>query len=194
MVGFEPTVWFPSQVNSLMLSASKRHANLFWYQRWESNPHVLRTFVSKTNAATVTPLWYFAQVEGLEPSPKVLETFMLPLHHTYVVVIPEGLEPPHLLVRSEMFYPIKLRNHFMWTISTEFFCCTSMFCTHVLFATEFVCLGFYNLFSSMDRNLILHPNTGDTIHSKRLSGNPYHILQNQVLLCFCVLTYSISFT
>ena len=26
-------------------------------------------------------------------------------------VIPEGFEPPHLLVRSEMFYPIKLRNH-----------------------------------------------------------------------------------
>ena len=26
-------------------------------------------------------------------------------------MIPEGLEPPHLLVRSEMFYPIKLRNH-----------------------------------------------------------------------------------
>ena len=26
------------------------------------------------------------------------------------VVIPEGFEPPHLLVRSEMFYPIKLRN------------------------------------------------------------------------------------
>ena len=77
----------------------------------ESNPHALKTFVSKTNAATVTPLWYFAQVEGLEPSPKVLETFMLPLHHTYVVVIPEGLEPPPLLVRSEMFYPIKLRNH-----------------------------------------------------------------------------------
>ena len=110
------------------------------------------------------------------------------------VVIPEGFEPPHLLVRSEMFYPIKLRNHFMWTISTEFFCCTSMFCTHVLFATEFFCLGFYNLFSSMDKNLILHPNTGDTIHSKRLCGNPYHILQNQVLLCFCVLTCSISFT
>ena len=57
MVGFEPTVWFPSQVNSLMLSASKRHANLFLYQRWELNPHVSRTFVSKTNAATVTPLW-----------------------------------------------------------------------------------------------------------------------------------------
>ena len=81
------------------------------YQRWESNPHVFKTLVSKTNAATVTPLWYFAQVEGLEPPPKVLETFMLPLHHTYVFVIPEGLEPPHLLVRSEMFYPIKLRNH-----------------------------------------------------------------------------------
>ena len=29
------------------------------------------------------------------------------------VVIPEGFEPPHLLVRSEMFYPIKLRNHFL---------------------------------------------------------------------------------
>ena len=27
MVGFEPTVWFPSQVNSLVLSASERHAN-----------------------------------------------------------------------------------------------------------------------------------------------------------------------
>ena len=81
------------------------------YQRWESNPHALKTLVSKTNAATFTPLWYFAQVEGLEPPPKVLETFMLPLHHTYVFVIPEGLEPPHLLVRSEMFYPIKLRNH-----------------------------------------------------------------------------------
>ena len=92
---------------------SRLPANLFLYQRWESNPHALRTLVSKTNAATVTPLWYFAQVEGLEPPPKVLETFMLPLHHTYVVVIPEGFEPPHLLVRSEMFYPIKLRNHFM---------------------------------------------------------------------------------
>ena len=120
MVGFEPTVWFPSQVNSLMLSASKRHANLFWYQRWESNPHALKTFVSKTNAATVTPLWYFAQVEGLEPPPKVLETFMLPLHHTYVVVIPEGFEPPHLLVRSEMFYPIKLRNHLCGLLPLSF--------------------------------------------------------------------------
>ncbi len=26
-VGFEPTMWFPSQVNSLMLSASERRVN-----------------------------------------------------------------------------------------------------------------------------------------------------------------------
>ena len=84
MVGFEPTVWFPSQVNSLMLSASKRHANLFWYQRWESNPHVSRTLVSKTNAATVTPLWYFAHQEGFEPPTTVLETVMIPFHYWHV--------------------------------------------------------------------------------------------------------------
>ena len=28
MVGFEPTMWFPSQVNSLVLSASERHAKI----------------------------------------------------------------------------------------------------------------------------------------------------------------------
>ena len=84
MVGFEPTVWFPSQVNSLMLSASKRHANLFLYRRKDSNLHVFKTPVSKTGAATFSPLRYFAHQDGLEPPPKILEIFMLPLHHWHV--------------------------------------------------------------------------------------------------------------
>jgi hypothetical protein len=73
-----------------------------------------------------------------------------------------------------------------------FFCCTSMFCTHVLFATEFFCLGFYNLFSSMDRNLILHPNKEDTIRLGKVCDNLYHIPQILVYFFFCFLTYSID--
>ena len=61
-----------------------------------------------------------AQVEGFEPPTTVLETVMIPFHHTYVFVIPEGLEPPHLLVRSEMFYPIKLRNQIVELLPLSF--------------------------------------------------------------------------
>ena len=80
----------------------------------------------------------------------------------------------------------------MWSISTEFFYCTSMFCTHVLFATEFFCLGFYNLFSNMGRNFILHPNKEDTIRLGKVCDNLYHIPQILIYFFFCFLTYSIE--
>lgn len=43
----------------------------------------------------------FAQVEGVEPSSSVLETGMLPLHHTCIFVGHYGIEPYPL---TERFY------------------------------------------------------------------------------------------
>ena len=79
-------------------------------------------------------------------------------------------------------------------ISIEFFCYISKFWIHVLFATEFFYLDFYNPSSNKGKNLIPHPNTMDTIRWGKLSGNLYHILRFWALLCFCVLTYSVEFT
>ena len=48
------------------------------------------------NHSATSPLWtiiYLAQVEGIEPSASVLETDVLPLHHTHILVLTPGVEP-----------------------------------------------------------------------------------------------------
>ena len=93
---FAPRIGFEPMTYRLTGECSNHWATEdYVYQRWESNPHVPRTLVSKTNAATVTPLWYFAHQDGLEPPPKILEIFMLPLHHWHVCCDSWGIRTPN---------------------------------------------------------------------------------------------------
>ena len=74
-----------------------------------SERRVLSIYTKKPiplNISSLIVMSNLAQVEGFEPPTTVLETVMIPFHHTYVFVIPEGLEPPTFSSVAKRSHPL----------------------------------------------------------------------------------------
>ena len=71
-VGFEPTMWFPSQVNSLMLSAAERRVNFSTDRRTRTSTNSFGDW-----DATITPYPCVEVPSGFEPPNKSFADFPL---------------------------------------------------------------------------------------------------------------------
>jgi hypothetical protein len=131
-MGFEPTIF---SVTGRQGRPTPLQDQILKYQRWDSNPHVLRTLAFETSASTNSATLAFAVVEGFEPPPPAgnpgisaycyrhnsREDF--PLFETIQPSVPrEGLEPSHLTTsapQTELYTIPTSRQMFLITLSSH---------------------------------------------------------------------------